>query len=100
MNDFGGPGSLCGASWKKGQKSDLFLLRNFSHLEAIFEILWQKYGGENWSVFGTLFFPLKRPPAPPRRSIVEPRAPKKLPKWSPKSTLLRTSGTSNFAAIY
>ena len=39
-------------------------------------------------------------PSPPRRCIVEPRAPKRLPKWNPKVTLLGTSRKSFFAAIY
>ena len=39
-------------------------------------------------------------PRPPRRCIVEPRAPKRFLKWTPTVTLLGTSGKSFFVAIY
>ena len=52
------------------------------------------------SVWGTLFYPRKMFPRPPRTCIVEPRAPKRLPQWTPKVKLVGTSGKSIFAAIY
>ena len=49
---------------------------------------WEKVGFEKRCVFGSPLLSLKMVPGPPRRSIVEARGPNKLPKWSPKVTLL------------